>query len=246
TGIAEDRCPECGKPFDREQLLEALAGAPMPIPIWDDRDRNIVLRFVYICLLAWFRPIHLSRLLPKNHSAVSARRFRRATLAVAAVMGFGASTAANGPLVGLGVLAACGVPYLVAIVATELMLASTFEGATSTGLPPGTCPEPARFAWWQGVFGFFRSFVLLEIVVVGGVIALFEYTRWQVSPEWLLGLPVAWWWLSVCAVLVAQPAPTSGKIATILMSPIFIGMAVVVAACAGALVAIFTIGIFGL
>lgn len=87
TGLVEDVCPECGEGFDRKQLLDELAGAPAPIPIWSRRrEIGLVAAFVQTVLTIWLMPVAFARSFPKNVVPREAVLFSRWCLAVASVI----------------------------------------------------------------------------------------------------------------------------------------------------------------
>ncbi|GJM26505.1 MAG: hypothetical protein DHS20C16_29200 [Phycisphaerae bacterium] len=84
TGLVEDVCPECGRPFDREQLLAELAGATVPIPIWSQRDEiGDVRAFGRTVLEIWAHPTRFAKRFPQNPDCDDAVLFSRWCLGIA-------------------------------------------------------------------------------------------------------------------------------------------------------------------
>jgi len=76
TGLTENRCPECGAPFDPDELRRFLAGVPQPIPIWDDRGRiGIASAFFRTCWMTWFHPAEFARRFPCTYNQTSLLQF---------------------------------------------------------------------------------------------------------------------------------------------------------------------------
>jgi hypothetical protein len=74
TGLPEDRCPECGRAFDRDEVRRRAAGTPMPIPGWDESER--LKSFPSMAAKVLFQPARLAEEFPlfmrSNRSSDSA------------------------------------------------------------------------------------------------------------------------------------------------------------------------------
>ena len=87
TGLVGSVCPECGGSFDRDQLLAELAGAPMPIPIWSQRDSIGTLRaFVRTVVEIWIHPVRFAAGFPQNPQLREPVVFARWCLPIAIIV----------------------------------------------------------------------------------------------------------------------------------------------------------------
>jgi hypothetical protein len=237
TGVAENRCPECGAAFDPEHLRAILAGAPGPIPIWDDHAQRLAVRFIKMCVLAWFAPRRLVRFLPHRYSRASACRFERLVLLIATLVG-GVPTliwavsegAADSLLASVAVVLSVGVACWCGLTVFELMVDSACEFEDPTSYPPPGV--------WQGYSGFFRSFILLQAVLLA-LFAVVEtsglYAR-EVSLfiiQCMLGVFV-WWWICLSAGLTVLSDSVRSSIGIIVLLPVAAAFGAVVAIAIGA------------
>ncbi len=87
TGLTQDLCPECGQPFDREELLAAVTA---PIPMWSRRRQiGIFKAFFGTILTIWFRPIHFAKRFPTDADQRDAFVFSNWCMVVALAMASG-------------------------------------------------------------------------------------------------------------------------------------------------------------
>ncbi len=87
TGLAGEVCPECGKAFDREQMLAELAGAVAPIPVWSQRGEiGYLPAFVLTVLTIWLMPVRFARTFPRNPDPREAVLFSRWCLVIAVIV----------------------------------------------------------------------------------------------------------------------------------------------------------------
>jgi hypothetical protein len=239
NGVAENRCPECGGDFDPDYLRSLLAGAPAPIPIWDDDSQYVVLRFVKICLMTWFLPTRVGKKFPRRYSRSSALRFRLIVVAVAIAAYSASFVLMLGPP---AVVRLCfaAVPVLTGIVLFETMLGAALQLLLCADEWPAVV-NPAASESWDGLVGFFRSFVLLQALVVGGAVLLASFGAEDVwlAAAWAVAVCLPfWWWASLSAAILVQRAGTGWKIAAVCLIPILVGLAAILAGFVGVVVAI--------
>ena len=193
TGVTENRCPECGEPFDVESLCRAMF--PLPIPIWDEPDRPMLMRLARVCLLTWFAPARFGQAFPRRCHSRSARRLRTiillASLFVALIVGAFASAPRARSTTMLTIVA-----LVPGILFAELSLDSLLGNLVAYPLysrAHGRVRES-----WLGLIGCFRSFLAIAFVLVA-------LTRriGTVAPV-LLATVLAWWWLSLSTALAAR------------------------------------------
>jgi hypothetical protein len=193
TGIAEERCPECGRPFDRKALLAILAGGPAPIPIWDDPERPAVLRFIQVCLATWFRPGRVARDFPVRPAKDSVRRFGRLCLgtAVVIVLFLLAADPTNPAHIRSRIASLAAI--LFGIPVCEMLLAAFVS------------PDSTRASSWCGLVTFLRSFVILDAIWLAGVAATSHLSPGLESLD-MLGLLFVgtWWWIALVSVAAAR------------------------------------------
>jgi len=153
TGAVEPRCPECGEAFVRTTASVAARG-PGADPDLGDRDKNIVLRFVAVCLMTWFAPI--------GQSAVSASALAsvRSIVSVDRVFGCVRGCRPWVRLAGNLTRTQCAVRRL-RIPGGRCRLRSRAERADDTRPPVATRFVCVGIA--ERIIGLFRSYVLLEV-----------------------------------------------------------------------------------
>lgn len=239
TGVVENRCPECGTAFNREQLLAMLAGAPAPIPIWDDTSQHVAVRFIKICLLTWFYPTKVGRMFPRRPSRASARRFRWAVVAPAFAIAVVSTLVVSGAEpAGLVVVVLGSIPVLVGVLVCEAILAAMMsdqQPAVSTTAPHAN--DLDAYDEWGGLIGLFRSFLLLQVLVVTATLLAemsFRPSPWIAVPGILMFVVPFWWWGALSAAVWVRPAPRGSKIVMLVLLPgivafsVFVGGAVAV------------------
>jgi len=242
AGMGENRCPECGRVFNPDILRGRVPG---PIEIWDDTNQSIVIRYIKMCLITWFMPWRLPRMIPPCYEKRSLWKFGRITLAIA----YGS------------------------IIATQLLIGWMADLFLTTGSPwsysPGMehyhCNTVAAFLSililpsWVGMMaceallvvrrnanqramvGFCRSFTLLSSVALGcvtmadffvGSFRLPWFTIGRYHVPWLLffGVPVVVWW--IIALGIAMNRVSASKMRSILRL-LFIPIAVALAILLG-------------
>jgi hypothetical protein len=208
TGVAENRCPECGEAFDPERLRAILAGAPAPIPIWDDKSIPVAVRFIRMCLLTWFAPRQVGRMFPFRYSSDSARRFRWMVVAVSAAICLTAAGLTTS-IETIGTLLCGSIVYLVSIAFCEAVVAAGLR--PSPGATRSSVLHPSASDSLAGLVGLFRSYVLLEAVVATGSIlaALFRLGGLIRFTPLAIIVVSLWWAVALALATAAQPGQES-------------------------------------
>ncbi len=230
TGLRDDRCPECGKPFDRALLLAQLAGAPAPIPIWSDRARiGVVPAAARVIFLVLFASERWARMLPAQLDPQEHRRFQATcyALAIVIVLAAGALTPRDFvPLLGL-VCAWC----VGALICESLVTNAVFDSEALTCIGAGM-PPPRR----RGVGEMLCPHILLTAVgfaVVQIIAALRPNFPLKEQSHWAaVQLAALWWWLAVLRSARAIGYPAADLLGIVLLVPVL----ALVSAMAGGIV----------
>ncbi|MBE7504632.1 MAG: hypothetical protein HS113_30935 [Verrucomicrobiales bacterium] len=216
TGVAEDRCPECGKPFDRADLLADLAWGPRPLPIWDDPGRGALARIAGMYWVTWFRPAWLGRTAPRFLDKKRIARFRSVALVVSLVavllvimldapqkrasLALGVAAGVVGMLICETIL---GIVFVVALTAPD-----------AERLPP-LKPGTTERQW--GLVGLFRTYTTASVAALSVPV----WVRGSESTVIWCWLAVAiWWWVALSAFVWVQPATLRGKLVCIVAIPL--------------------------
>lgn len=209
TGVAENRCPECGETFDPEQLRALLDGAPAPIPIWDDEKQALVVRLCRICLLTWFAPKRLARMFPRFYSARSAQRFRLWTLLTCGLF-WVVFLADARPREWVGILAGAAA-FLIGVIVCEAVIAGCFNAEFRPDRGSSDSDATESLA---GLVGMFRSFLILDTAAFAlpklATVVGIRLPYFHAGPALLL--LAVWWWFAVAAVVTVLPGSFGQKI----------------------------------
>jgi hypothetical protein len=191
TGVADNRCPECGTTFERRHIEAILAGAPTPIPIWEDPGVSLPIRFIRMCLATWFTPWRVGRTFPSRYGLNSAVSFRWLATAVALGVYFVGSI---GWLTSDGYArsAAWAVGFILGVSTCEALIASVYVLAVA---------ELSDAS--GGIIGMFRSFMILSTTVLGlgRAWGVPKHAYGMLSGNDLLafsaGCLFLWWWAAL-------------------------------------------------
>jgi hypothetical protein len=216
TGLAGNRCPECGRSFNLKALKRALAGQGRPVPGWDDGRQPPLVAFVLTCLRIWFTPLKFAMRFPSSCLPSSAVRFRRLALLAAMAMvvfGLGMTWAFSVPTAAppipptdssIAIVLASFAGLVAAIQVCERLLVDNFSAALRrTGC---ACPQ----SMWRDLVGFHRSFLLLGALVLWPAMT---------CPMILLLVP-AWWWLNLSLTATQLATPGSYRFIAVAMIPV--------------------------
>jgi hypothetical protein len=162
TGLAEDRCPECGEAFNREQLRMLAEGKPGPIPGWDNVS-DPIRAFIGTCLRTWFAPVTLGRTFPAVHDRHSLSAFKLAAFCVTVCEGlfvyFG--LVGKSPYRDVWVMLPLIISVFLGLMCCERWARGVLE------LCFGRCIGSDRNVdVWAGLAGLHRSFLLISAVVI--------------------------------------------------------------------------------
>lgn len=237
TGLPGSRCPECGADLDMDKLRRFLTAGPQPIPGWDDRgERNILVAFFRVCLTMWFDPSGFGVRFPWVCNKGSAAGFRWLARGIAAsiftlkvVLDVAAYSRASNPWIPLLIaVVGCLVISVASVLASafcEAAVAFLLAGLVRPRVAPGTGAAwpGALTAPWREFVGFYSSFLVVSVVVMGLACLISNVSGGRYGSDavplmlaWVVSF--AWWWGSLVAGVQARSYPTWGaKIAFVLI-----------------------------
>ncbi len=247
TGLTVNRCPECSREFDPEELRQLLTRPP-PIPGWDDRgDSNILVAFLRVCLLTWCHPVQFARQFPWNYNRRSVARFGWLTrvaavglyLAITATLYMASGVFQEHLRIGAGNVLSFVKVVLIPIVLATLLGSLSCEAALSAMLG-SIVPAKTGSSWW-GFVRFHSSFLILSGAISG---LLFNMWLFETRPfelgrplEWVpwpaAAINLAWWWCCLGTGVVIRSSPGAGQLVVILLIPIVGIGAIVMGVCLG-------------
>ncbi|MCL2330075.1 MAG: hypothetical protein FWC56_02110 [Phycisphaerae bacterium] len=228
AGKGENRCPECGTAFDPQELREYYADKSISIEIWDDDTRNIITRYIKMCLIAWFTPWRLPGMIPLFYREQSVQVFRRIsiclpfgilalpiTMFILPFMGFDIfSFFLIGLLGALVSIALC--ERLIGLVLANVLITKSDRTMRRMTLKPGMNSR------WPGVVGFCRSFVLLGFACLLLIIVLgfsgVELGDDVIPLAW--GGVIFWWWAALSSAVAQAQVSWTRRIVCSLLIPI--------------------------
>ncbi|MCB9866917.1 MAG: hypothetical protein H6816_09840 [Phycisphaerales bacterium] len=234
TGLTSTRCPECGSPFNRAELLGDVpfVRAPEPIPLWDERGRSgTAAAYVNVAIHMLFGPGPFASTFPPNPDWSSGRRYGRYSYALAAALMFSAAIAAGSTGAGRYAFVAA---WLIGAYTCETLVALMLPRDRSTAPTIGSYyfSRPRSIACMGSCF-----LVLSSVVIATGFLTAEHDDAWLPDriTHALLALTL-WWWGAFTSIAIH----TAGKSGWVMV--ISIPGAVLVGFAAG-LVAFFPIGI---
>lgn len=185
AGLPEDRCPECGKDFDRAELTLDASAVPRPIHPW--YESGLIGPFTETCLMTWFRPSQFAASFPGRHDSRSAWHFSLYCYALgfAIFMAPFAIRALNSRNYGfvqlLTIFAIASCFIFVVSIGCEIWIAKML--ARRHTVP--NIPRDQSYHFWRGITHFFGSFIILSF---GAFILLVLLAPLATFPMWVLCL----------------------------------------------------------
>jgi len=240
TGLIENRCPECGGEFDRDRLLALLESGPRPIPVWDDKDSHVLVRFARVCLITWFAPGRFGRAFPRRFDPKSAGRFRLMVVPVAAVP-LAINYVVKGGLSHLIWLVPSIMTLLIGVAACERILGRLYNAH----LLPDSPDKPVLVKGdasdsWLGLVGMFRGFVILTmtaaVVTEGMAPVTADYSHIGAL------VVVLWWWICLGRSMSVQPVAAYQRVFAVFLIPVIAIVSIIICATSG----IFLSALFGM
>ena len=161
TGLSEDRCPECGQRFDRDQLRRVSSSRIRPAGPWD-RDKSLR-GFTVTWLLSVFEPNKMARGFPALHDGVAATAFSMISYACAA------AAILVGSIPGfykVGDEAAALALTAIVILPVSCMACEIAVAGVLAGLVRPTC-APGQPYFWRGLTHYTSGHAIMSGVLGG-------------------------------------------------------------------------------
>lgn len=234
TGLRDNRCPECGERFDRDQLRRVSSSRIRPAGPWD-RDKSLR-GFTATWLLSVFEPNKMARGFPARHDGVAATAFSMISYACAAVAIFIGSIPGfykvGDEAAALALTAIVLLPL--SCMACEIAVAGVLAGLVRPNCAPG------RPYFWRGLTHYTSGYAIMSGALVGLWIAGMSMGLRELWFPWVaaaLGVFV-WWCVALWRIVGERGHRGSRRTAACLLIPV-IGAA---SAYAGLLVAVAILG----
>jgi len=241
VGMGENRCPECGTTFDPDDLRARLAGAPRPIAVWDNEKQGILTRYIKMCLITWFMPWRLPRMIPPCYHRRSHRVFRWITIALAigsfigllSLLNFFDPSRYRPSLTNardVAIFSTIMLSFWMGIILCETLLGIVLVNTITPNDFDRLLPEPEACNRWWGIVGFLRSFILLGAACFILFILAEEYGHayvrslgsYDLEQYLLLALVgiVLWWWTALSITITRAPTSWGRRLGCIVFAPI--------------------------
>lgn len=202
TGVASNRCPECGAPFNRRKLLRDAYLGRGPIPHWSERgDQNKWLCLLRTIVFVIFSPRKVVTSLPNRPDLRAARSFSTHCYILAACLVIAPLLVKPGTLLGI-------LPVLLGVfvgaVICQILVSAVILQANYVESPH----VDRTFAFYESLGCLFAAYLpvtalaigMLEFVsivlrypassplVIGCIISILICNVW-----WIIGLGIATW-----------------------------------------------------
>jgi hypothetical protein len=231
TGLSEQRCPECGQPFDPLELERMASQLPRPATPWDQPHHPG--GFLETWKLAAFEPRRLAADFPRRHDARSALGYSLTCYLVASGVFIVPS------LFTIGVLAeghAVGALVAVCLGSTSAawLCETAMAGALALLVQPTFARE--RYHFWRGLTHYTSGFLILTAAIgaLAGVLFVVYPSFGGADPTLLgsclvIGAPsVFLWWYGALESAMLRRARTGSPRFLASLAVLLIGLAAVV------------------
>jgi hypothetical protein len=213
TGLDENRCPECGQTFDREFLLEILAGKASPVPGWDDASKPWPEAFVNTCMRTWLEPVHFGQRFPLRHVRRQGLFFRVLCLVAAVAIYLGMCLAvpvvSNHGFVDRVIALAIPPGVMVGALVCEVILAAIFCACLRRGGVLAAQYGVGGFISWRGLVGYYRSFLIVSATMISPI---FVWSDGRSKLMWVaIAIAIVWWWHSLHLAVLGASLPGRGR-----------------------------------
>lgn len=210
TGLLENRCPECGGPFDPNQPRSWWSLEPQPILPWQDRRRlGILGAFCRTVLATWLHPNAFARKFPIRHSSSSAWVFSLCcyTLAMVPVL---LARFLNPDMSSINNMVCFAIGFLFAAILCETLIANMFV------LMGGSRKVEARLPYhlYRGLVHFQSSFLIVSFIALPIILVYESQIGWIIL---IMGFLL--WWTCLWRTLegVSEPEGSSVLFAVLLV-----------------------------
>lgn len=225
-GLPGERCPECGKAFDRQRLLYWTTGQEVPL-LGDPGGEGVQpTESILAASLVW--PGRLGRNLSPYAGRKASLSYSR-TMRVSAIVLTGSIGISLIPGFGTLILAvAAGFGVLVGSALAELTLAAILDHLVQ----PVAVNRAARYNFWLVLCRCFSGhlFVSGAAVILSGLIVMSGLNHvliYQQAPI-LTGAAIVWWWICLGRAVWARGLPTGGRIVALFLVPVVAALAIMV------------------
>lgn len=230
TGLTENRCPECGTPFDPVELARIAAAAWLPIPGWSWRQGLVA--FAMVAFRAACTPASFARRFPASFSRIEVGDYWLKANAygclVTIVWGFAGCAAAHlrSPLawhtfvetvflssvfIGVG----AGLVMVATLVCSGVVAWVLDLCVARKGVGPKAENYEASTSWW-GHVAMLSGFIPMTAGVAGACVVLAIATRravFESAAALSVLLMLAWFLLCVLAAVWARGVSGPGRTA---------------------------------
>lgn len=257
TGLTESRCPECGEPFDLEQLSRRASDRACPSTPWDQSPQHpMLLRFARTWRLAAANPKQLAREFPARHDAALALGYSLACyfFSVCIVnLGCAGMVALFRPRDAIAIVAFTFSSSVGAVAACWLCEA-VMSVALALASPRRTPMDSYHF--WRGLTHYTSGFTLMT--AAWGAAALMpailtsEFSRTQWGPlviawAWISALGIFTWWNGVLWSIIAARMKWGARCVVACVLTVLIGLgSILVGYVFAAICSVFAYGILRL
>jgi hypothetical protein len=233
--LPEDRCPECGEPFDRMALLRWTVARDLPLGLnWLGRERT--LRQIWTtCLM---QPQSIGRELPPHPNRENAILYGIATRCASALMVAVMAVLTTRDAEAVMLLAVWTGPILATIFCEAILASLLARFVEPVAVPPGH-----RYRFWRTLCTCFSA----HFPVSCAVMPLLSWGVQQLTRNEFLSsanrstfvmlyrfLPflgvvtlMVWWWWGLSRAIAARSNPSLGRSVITMLIPVIGGVAIV-------------------
>jgi hypothetical protein len=224
-GLAEDRCPECGRHFDRQRLIKWETEWGVDLVFTRNPGAYLHNSLMHAAL---FAPSRVGRELAPGVDPEQTWRhgWQMRLVGIGELLVFAPMIGGRWDWMPL-VLCLFVSP---AIVLTTLMCEGLTSEVFSRLVEPVRCPVLRTGGFWRSLCQCFSAHFPVTCVAVAVAGVRFETF---VLPVALVCL--AWWWACLGRAVLARSVPSPGRIVALLFVPVIAGLAVLVGSALGAI-----------
>ncbi|MBN1342862.1 MAG: hypothetical protein JXQ73_09300 [Phycisphaerae bacterium] len=217
TGLPEDRCPECGEPFDRAALIELLRHPDRPLPFGLEGQTDPSYAGIFVAGL--FRPGRLGRELPAAPHVGSAV-FYGLAIRLISVFLFALLLAipSSGEYFFLFLL------FALFVSATGYACESVLAWLLASSIAPQGVPRSRRYRFWRTLCHCLSTHVACALVLAGAAGIGLAWARSGRSPTFLYafyGIPAVmliWWWLCLARAITQRSLPSAWRTVALMIA----------------------------
>jgi hypothetical protein len=217
-GLPEDRCPECGEPFDRAALIELLRQPSQTLPFGRDGQGDASYPGIFVASL--FRPGTLGRELPAAPPVGTALAYGVAirfistllsTLLFASVL----SIRDSGERLFLFLL------FAVFVSVVGYVCESVLAWLLASSVPPRGVPQSQRYRFWRTLCHCFSTHVACALILAGAGIAIANVSTSPIFTYVLIAIPsvmLVWWWSCLARAITQRSLPSAWRTVALMIA----------------------------